>query len=132
MDTNYVPLLESYWDFFYARNMMDAASAVIKRTCTGCENGYLSQREHSCLSMTKREQLELYFDDIVQSINEEDIILQWYEAVSHIETCPPEVVSLYKMKLKCYDWRETDMKSEHWKKTIINTCVRLYHLENRF
>jgi hypothetical protein len=132
MESNYVPLLESYWDFFYARHVLDGMNGIIKTKCTGCQNGYLSQREHSCLSLTKHEQLEMYFDDIVLGVHEEYVIMQWCLAVSQIDTFPQEVVSSYKLKLKCQDWRETDMKSEQWKKRIINMCVRLYYLENRF
>ena len=127
-----MPLLDSYWDFFYARNIMDVMSVVVNRNCTGCENGCLSQREHSCLYFTKQEQLELYFDDIMRDVNEEEVLRMWHEAVSSIEYIPSEVVALYKLKLNCRDWRETDMKTDTWVKKIISMCIRLYHLENRF
>ena len=87
--------------------------------------------EHTCLLSTK-EQLLLYWDYILEQINEINIIEKWYGAVYMMDYIPLTVVDLYKLKLECQDWRETDMKTDKWRIRIINLIITLLRLEKRF
>lgn len=131
MDKSYVSILESYVDFFYAREILDVMNDIFKKKCDGCANGYLSQRDHTCI-LSSREQLDLYFDDVLRELDETSIIVKWYDAVCLIDYIPSALVDMYKLKLDCCDWRETSMKSLAWKKNIIQMTITILHLETRF
>ena len=111
MDT--VTLLEAYFQFFYAREIMNIMHATFQTECSGCQRGSLSQLSHPCLSLTTFQLLDLYFDTILERVNEMDILRHWESAVSLIQD--QALVAMYRLKIYCRDWRETDMKTEVWK-----------------
>lgn len=131
MDVKAVSLLESYFDFLYAREISNTIYSVMKRECVGCQEGYLSQREHSCLSESKTVQLELYFDETVKLIDEPDILRGWYGNVTCLDISP-ELIAMYKLKIECKDWRDTEMKTGFWKRKMIRMATDIIKLENRF
>ena len=121
-------VLESYWDFFYAREIATRLPAVMLQKCDGCSVNSLSQREHTCLALTKREQLSLYFEDVLQVTDERHILLQWRDAVSSLADVTPEYRALYELKLNDPDWRAT-MKTQNWTNRMIHMAAQLTHLE---
>ena len=129
--TELTSLLESYLDFFYAQEIRTKMYSVSKKKCYGCQNSCLSQLNHSCLALTNRQQLELYFEDILLNVDEFDILSKWEQAVSILDA-PSEVVEMYKLKLYCKDWRQADMKTPQWKTKMIQTTVQLLLLERCF
>ena len=122
-------LSDSYLDFFYAKEILTRLPLVIKQKCEGCQLDSLSQRDHTCLSLTKRQQLSLYIEDILQVIDEQDILVKWREAVATFES--PEYIALYELKFKCVDWRDT-MKTPSWKYRLIKTSAQLLRFERYF
>ena len=92
MSSNDIFLLESYFDFLYARSICSAATEVFKQMCDGCRSCNLSQQTHSCLLMPKAQRLELYFQDILDTINEDDIVIQWTEAVDTLNDIPTGLI----------------------------------------
>ena len=107
-------------------------TGVFKNKCDGCKNAALSQLDHQCLMLSTKEQLELYWDYVLGEINEDRVIEKWYGTVYMMDSIPIEVIDLYKLKLDCRDWRDTDMKTELWKKRLINMTVSIFQLEKRF
>lgn len=128
MDT--VSLLESYFDFLYAKEIMNKMHAVFKKNCAGCQEGKLSQLSHACLSLTEYQQLDLYLEDILREVNEPEILRNWNSAVSLIPDIMPELVDMYKLKIYCRDWRETDMKTLFWKTEMYRLTCELIRLKN--
>ena len=126
-----VTLLQSYFDFFYAKEIKDKMSSVFKAKCIGCQSAGLSQRDHDCLSQTNEQLLNLYFEDILLNVDENDILQQWQDAVSVLDTSS-ELIYMFKLKLFCKDWRETDMKSLQWRNKMIHMVVQLLTIEKRF
>lgn len=122
-------LLDSYLDFFYAKEILYRLPSVIKQTCQGCLWGSLSQTDHACVNLTKRQQLDLYFEDILRVIDEEDILVKWRETVTRLES--PVYIALYELKVTCVDWRAT-MKTPVWRKRMIHMAVQLMRLERNF
>ena len=131
MNTRYVSLLDSYFDFVYAEEIKSVLHDVCIKNCGGCTINSLSQLDRTCL-LTMKEQLQLYWDYILHEINEEGVIEKWYGMVYTMKFIPLVVVDFYKLKLECRDWRETNMKTETWKKRMINMTLTLIHLEARF
>lgn len=119
--------LEFYYEIIYARQIMSIMASVIKRKCVGCTNGYLSQRNHSCLNLTIHDQLNINFKDIVREVNECDILKTWSDAVSAMNVSTL-LVDRCKETLTDHQHRHTDT----WKKRLINMTIRLYQLEHRF
>lgn len=131
MEKNNVFLLDSYFDFLYAQDIFKQMNVVVKRNCVGCREGLLSQRDHPCLSETNKKLLDLYFEEILKLIDEEDIVHRWYQNVICLDISR-ELIELYQLKIKCKDWRAVEMKTPTWRRKIINMTVDIISLENRF
>ncbi len=99
---------------------------VFQRKCLGCENDSLSQTSHTCLDTSESEKLELYFSEIVDTVDERDVLRKWGDAVDRLDYVSPGLIVLYKQKIYCDDWRATDMKSESWKNRVIRMTIRTH------
>ena len=132
MERTHVRLLESYFEFFYAKAVSTVISDVTKSLCDGCRYESLSQTEHICTTLTKRELLNLYFEEFLNAVDEDRILEQWDEAVKCVPDISEELIYLFRLKLQCKDWRETGMKTIQWRWKIIDMTVKVVELENRF
>ena len=127
-----VLLLDSYFDFCYSRTIVDVMFDVMKNKCSGCVRGDLSQLYHSCMSMSTEQRLKYHFEDILQEIDENEIIVKWQTAVSIIDGISPGLINMYKLRIGCRDWRATGMKTPEWKSRMIRMVMNLLHIEKRF
>lgn len=124
-------LLESFFDFCYAKEIINKMYAVFKKNCSGCQQGLLSQRDHICLSLTECDLLEMYFDQILLEVNETDVLRYWESTVTVMQDdFSPELVYMYKLKIDCRDWRETDMKTSEWKSKMKRLTRQLIRSKN--
>ena len=124
-------LLESYLDFFYAQEILYRLPIVVKRTCQGCLLDSLSQTDHTCLNLTKRQQLSLYFEDVLSEIDEQHIMLKWREAVYPIEDMSPTFIQASKGKALFILHVMIGMLSSHLMQSeiiiygLVRKCVKL-------
>lgn len=123
--------LEFYFEFFYAKEIVTRMYTVVKQNCVGCQRSYLSQRNHSCLSLTDKELLHLYWEDILLEVDETDILRHWDTAVLCLRDVSLEFVNMYKLKINCRDWRKTDMKTVEWNSKMYKLSCQLLALKNR-
>ena len=121
-------LLESYWDVCYAREILRRLPEVIRQQCVGCQLDSLSQRDHNCMCHSHREQLHLYFEDVLACINEADIVLKWREITEAMPLVTFEHRTLYEVKLNDTHWRVT-MKTPSWRRRMIRMAGQLMQLE---
>lgn len=131
MECSKTSLLQSYFDFVYAKEISLKMYSVFRKKCVGCQHSRLSQLDHTCLKLTEKQQLELYFEDVLREIDESNILLKWSETVSSLDV-PSALLDMYKLKIYCRDWRETDMKTNAWRHKMIRLVIQLILLENRF
>ena len=131
MDISDTKLLNSYFDFYYAKEIGLKMNSVFKEKCFGCQCCSLSQLDHSCVTLTKAQLLELYFEDVLREVDEEVILSNWLASASALDVSS-ELVDMFKLKLFCKDWRETDMKTPAWKTKMINMTIQILLLETRF
>lgn len=131
MEVNIVSLLQSYFDFFYAKEIGDNMFSVFRKKCFGCHNSRLSQMDHTCVTLTTDQQLELYFEDVLMEVDESDILAKWNEAASVLDVSS-QLIEMFKLKIYCKDWREADMKTLEWRTKIINMTIQLLRIERRF
>ena len=82
--------------------------------------------------LSTKEQLEIYWDYVSREINKIRVIEKWYGTVYMLDSVPIEVIDLYKLKLDCRDWRDTDMKMGAWKNRLIKMAISIMKLEKRF
>ena len=123
-----VTLLETYFDFFYAREILNKMHIVLRQKCSGCRRGYLSQLDHECLTLTEHERFELYFDDILREVDESLILNNWNATVSVMSDISQALVGMLKLKFFCRDWRETGMKTAGWRKKMTEMVTQLASL----
>lgn len=126
-----VSLLESFFNFFYAREILDNMNGVLSKKCAGCLTNSLSQQDHPCLSLSKTEQLKLYFEDILLEVDENVILRNWESSISLLKEEFAGILGLFRLKIYCRDWRETDMKSRAWKSKMVRMTMQLLRLEHR-
>ena len=88
---------------------MDNLNDAIKKKCYGCVTNKLSQTDHTSWNLTGKEWLHRFFEDILYNVDENETLQRWEESVSVCEE--KELVVMYRLKLFCRDWRETDMKT---------------------
>ena len=122
-----VTLLQSYFDFFYAKEIKDKRPLVFKAKRIGCQNARLSQRDHNRLTLTEVQQLNLYFEDVLLYVDENDILQRWEDAVCILDMSS-ELIYMFKLKLFCKDWRETNMKyiaNLQWRNKMITMALQL-------
>ena len=122
-------LLESYLDFFYAKEILNQLPEVIRQRCGGCQRESLSQIGHIYVTINTIEQISCCFEDILKIINEQDILLKWRDAA--VVLVSSEYLAIYQLKLNSVDWRET-MKTFVWKRRVIKLCKQLLSLEKYF
>jgi hypothetical protein len=84
MGTCNTMILESYFKILYARAALDVSSHVIREQCYGCQNDCCSQKDHTCLMLSEHEQLELYFDMILEKINFDKLLSTRDDAVKEL------------------------------------------------
>ena len=124
-----VSLLQSYFDFFYAMEILEKMTDVVNAKCVGCVINSLSQMDHSCLALSKTDKLKLFFEDILLVVDENEILRNWEHSTSLLEV--DEIAGLFRLKIYCRDWRDTDMKSLVWKSKMIRMTEQLLRLENK-
>jgi hypothetical protein len=131
MQRKTVSLLQTYFDFFYAKAISDKMCMVFKKKCLGCVNEWLSQTDHTCLTLTTQQLLNLYLEDILQEVDQTEILSQWNQSASILDVSA-ELLEMFKLKIYCKDWRDTDMKTSQWRTKMIKTAVQIKLLEQRF
>jgi hypothetical protein len=66
MELSKVSLQKSYFDFFYAEEIREKMYSVFKKKCFGCQHSCLSQLDHAYINLSNKQQLTLYFEDVLQ------------------------------------------------------------------
>ncbi len=61
----------------------------------------------------------------MNAVNEEDVVLKWSKAVSSISDISNNLIHMFKLKIGCRDWRETGMKTDAWKRRMMNMVLRV-------
>lgn len=128
-DSSKVMLMDSYFDFMYAKAMHECLPTIVKENCYGCEVDHPSQLQHACLIYDHEESIYMYFDELLSAVNEDSILLSWSEIVDALEISP-EVVALHKLKIYDKDWLAT-MKTEQWKAKMKKIVLSISHIEKR-
>lgn len=131
MEVNNASLLQSYFDFLYAKELSEKMYSVFRKKCLACQDCRLSQWEHTCLTLSDEQQLEVYFEDVLREVQELDILVKWDQAASALDI-PAGEIELFKLKIFCKDWRDTNMKTFKWRTKMIKMIVEIRLLERSF
>lgn len=119
-------LLESFFNYIYAREIASKMHCMFRIKCFGCQNACLSQLKHDCLVLTKKQQLEMYLDDILCMIEKENVLREWETAISTLDILPDEKQCFErKVYSECYH------KSETWKFKILQMTINVVVLDRR-
>ena len=70
---------------------------VLRKKCDACKHSMLSQKGHTCLSLTRTQKLELYFEDVLLKEDESDILMRLNEVASILEVSS-ELLEMFKQK----------------------------------
>ena len=108
----------------YAMRLRLVMSSVAKKYCNGCHYDHPSQLEHDvCVMMPFEEQVDKWFDEALQTVDEDAVIGHWFGTLGPIHpTVRYHEVSKYLDPIYRLEW----MNSE-WKLDVKNRLVSLEH-----
>lgn len=94
-----VMLMNSYFDFIYAKVLLGVKYTVIQKDCYGCLIDHPSQTQHDCIMSDfirdDEEAIDIYFENMLNEVDEQKILLTWEELMCGLNI-PPEVIDLHK------------------------------------
>lgn len=120
--TAHVMKMKSYFGLMYAKAIYDQLDSVVKQQYYGCEVDHPSQVQHNIMLETK-EHTDMYFDQLLSSVSENEIYLSCCEIMEALCTCP-ELFALQKLKL-CDDEWLTTMKTDAWKSKMRRMVLKI-------
>lgn len=86
--TTHEMIMNSYFDFLYTKALYECIWNVVKQSCYGCEVEHPSQVHHACILYDTREGIEIFFNQLISTVKEDDNLLSWSEIVDHLKICP--------------------------------------------
>ena len=129
METCNTMILESYFKILYARAALDISSQVIREQCYGCQNDCCSQTDHTCLMLSEHEQLEIYFDLILEKINFNELLSTWDNAVKELNLSL-DVYTNVKEKYFSNEWKQ-HVNTDKYIQTLLQTVMRMQSIDSR-
>lgn len=130
--TTSVMLMNSYFDFIYAKALCEVKSMTVRKHCYGCQTNHPSQIEHDCIMKTHEndeEEIEFYFENMLQEVNEMDIIRSWLDIMS-ISNISQDVINLHKQVIESRDFLQI-MKTNQWKSKMKKMLLTIIKIEDR-
>lgn len=128
--TNTMSLLESLLKIEYAKALIANLPSIQNINCLGCQS-VQSQAHECCFAFPIEQKLHLWFDDLLALVNEEHVIQECIKLSETLECINMQLQCDFKTKVMDNDWR-IQMKTPVWKKALLETTIRLLHLESRF
>ena len=128
-----VALMNSYFDFVYAKALCEVMGMVTRQLCYGCQMDLPSQKDHDCIMDTDPDddeyKIERYFSDMLNAVNEKNILQSWEEIV-RISNISSEMIDLHKLLLESNDYLQI-MKTERWCEKMKRMVLTINRIEDR-
>ena len=96
--------------------------------CIGCQ---FKSTEHQCLLLSTEEKLKRWFDNLLALVNEHPVLQEIEKHCSVFYFIEKKILEQFIGELSDDDWR-IGMKTDRWKTSLLETAIRLTHLETRF
>ena len=131
--STHVMLMNSYFQFVYAKAIINVKHKVVKQKCYGCFIDHPSQSEHDCI-MTDlinddEHAYEFYFEEMLEEVDETKVLLAWEDLVQGL-SIPLECITFHKQVISSKDYLAV-MKTNEWKKKMKKTIQTILHAEHR-
>ena len=109
----------------YALCLRSHMSTVIQKYCHGCQYDHPSQIEHDvCLMMPFEEQVHRWFDEALDTVDEDIIIGSWFGSLGIIH---PSVRYHEVSKYLNTDYRLIEWRDNAWKEEVKEKLISLEH-----
>ena len=92
---------------FYPEAVQYLLFVVPKRMCSACREGHLSQKQHSCTTLTAQQMLHRYFYHSLIDLDELEVTDQFF---------------FHKSSVNNSVWKGTRLKTDQWLKKLISVC----------
>ena len=129
MESTKFSLVQSYFVFYCAQEVLGKMHAVFKKKCFGCQNGCLSQLSHACVTLSEEQLLELYMDDVLSTVDYDVVLANCYKSFFCSEHFSIFVDIFYQTVIKCLFVSNTNVV--HWKTKMQRLTVKLILLNRR-
>jgi hypothetical protein len=96
---------------YIVEDIMFQLYRVVERNCAGCHTNHPSQLQHSCLMTTQDEWIDVYFEDVLDQIDFDNVLEQWYPILNRMHLRQNEAERAYIMWTNIKE--EFDMMSRH-------------------
>lgn len=129
-----VMLMNSYFDFIYAKALCEVKGLAMKKSCYGCEINHPSQTHHDCLMDWNNDdddeyRLDMYFDKMLEVVDENSVLQSW-EDIIKISNISPDILEMHKMVISSTNFL-TLMKTDKWRTKMKRMVTVITRLENR-
>ena len=121
-------MLESISKFEFAKALIANLPAVQRFNCTGCQ---FKSTEHQCLLLSTEEKLQLWFDNLLALVDERHVTQEIEKNAVFFYFIKKKSLEQFIGKISDDDWC-TEMKTDKWKTSLLETAIRLTHLKSRF
>ena len=109
----------------YALHLRSHMSIVTHKYCHGCQYNHPSQLEHDvCVMMPFEEQVHRWFDEALNSVNEDVVIGSWFGTLGSIQ---PSVRYHEVSKYLNTDYRLIEWRNAAWKEDVKEKLISLEH-----
>ena len=132
---NSVCHLEISLQLMYANYIVDLLESLPLSTCQGCIEGWLSQKNHSCLKShsgglnSKWDKLRTNFDAVINQVDDEKLLLDWEKKIKCFGNIDSGFVDIFLLKFKCKDYRESRMKNSIiWKRNVLKVAKSIIQM----
>ena len=129
MSSKYTLLMESYFDFLYAKSLSEVLGIVVKEQCYGCQVDHPSQKHHPCIMDDEEDHVMMYFHHLVEKIDEQTILSVWCDFINQLDI-PKELMDIQKQKMYSEGWLQT-LKTDKWEDKIIKLILTTLRCERR-
>ena len=84
-----VMLMNSYFQFVYAKALINVKDIVVKKDCFGCLIDHPSQIQHDCtmsdLMNDDEHAYDFYFEEMLEEVDENKVLLAWEKLVQGLD-----------------------------------------------
>ena len=125
--------LLNLYNFIYAHQARAKLFTVAMEECNGCQTNHPIQSQHTCLTLSELDQLEMYFAKLFSKVKFEDVFQQWQRETRRWTNISKDYLDNFSVMLQCDKWRqENNPMTTQWKTSLYLKVKKLIVLDKLF
>ena len=80
-----IRFMVSIYNIVFAKKLREEIVTLATKHCNGCEVSHPSQRQHTCLMWTEFENLDMYLEEALETVDREEVRKMWDKEMTRME-----------------------------------------------